>query len=181
MEPSIQWAITSLISILAIFVGRAWERYDRRQRKDRELVDKVIAIIPIGSDTYRFLSEHDFGGMFRQASLRPLRDLELLLSQPSNFFLEKKLEQKKQDLCQAITEFEELVIERTFPHDVQPDYAVLPDPYDIAMHRIRHLDTQNKMSDEEFNQLVAEARKTQENIRQKLNSLSTTVCENMMH
>src|SRR5262245_54495466 len=98
MDQWVQWIVTTIIAIVAIFVGRIWGRYDHRLKKDQDFLDEILKIVPTGSDTYLFLKQHDFGDAFKREPLRPLQELELLLAQPSNFFLNRKLEKMKQEL-----------------------------------------------------------------------------------
>lgn len=37
----LQWAITTIVGILGIIAGRAWERYDRIAQKDKEIYTKI--------------------------------------------------------------------------------------------------------------------------------------------
>ena len=83
----LQWAITTIVGVLGLVAGRAWERYDRKLKKDQNLIDKIHNVMPIDSETLALLRDHDFGTWFERKLLNPLHDLENLLNQPSYFFL----------------------------------------------------------------------------------------------
>lgn len=177
MDPQIQWIVATIIAIFGIVAGRIWEKYDHRLKKDRALLDEILKIVPKGSDTYFFLKQHDFGDAFTKEPLRPLRELELLLDQPSIFFLNNKLEKMKQKLHKTIEEFNELLVEKTFPHQVNLDFYELPDPDEVLVVRARFISSQRELSDEEFSQMENEFRKNYQQMREKLNSMSDNVCE----
>lgn len=50
----VQWIVATIIAIVAVFIGRIWERYDHRLKKDKDFLDAILKIVPIGSDTYLF-------------------------------------------------------------------------------------------------------------------------------
>jgi len=177
MDQWIQWLVTTVIAIIALFIGRIWERNDYRLKKDRVFLDEILKCVPKGSDTYLFLKKHDFGDAFTREPLKPLRELELLLDQPSNFFLNKKLEKMKQKLYKDIKEFDEFLAERTFPHQVSRGFYEIPDPDEVLVDRARIISGQRELSDEEYLQLENEARKNFQQTREKLNSMSDSICE----
>ena len=176
-EQWVQWILTTIIAIVAIIVVRIWGRYDHRLKKDKYLLDTILKIVPTGSDTYLFLKQHDFGDAFRREPLRPLQELEMLLAQPSNFFLNKRLEKMKQQLCQDIKEFYELLLEKTFPHEVTRDFFEIPKPDQVFIRRTRFIEGQRKLSDEELSQLKKGIHKAYEQTRKELNKRSDNICE----
>jgi uncharacterized membrane-anchored protein YhcB (DUF1043 family) len=178
MDQWVQWVVTTIIAVVAIFVGRIWEKYDRRSKKDRELIDKILLIVPIGSDTYRFLKEHDFGGMFRQNNLRPLHDLRILLGQPSIFFLNKRLNKLKTELYQSVAGFLELVVEKMFTHSVQLDYLSLVDTHEAFRLRVGFLRQEGMLpSETELEQLRKEIGDDFVKTRKQLNEMAGNICD----
>jgi hypothetical protein len=177
MDSLIQWAVTTIIAILAIVAGRIWERHDYRLKKDRSFLEEILKIVPKGSEPYIFLKQHDFGDAFRNEPLKPLRELELLLEQPGNFFLNNKLEKMKLKLLQEIKEFDEVIREKTFPHHVKRDFYELPRPDDVLIARARIIRSYRELPDEEFDEMESETRKDFQKVREQLNSMSDNICK----
>jgi len=177
MDQWVQWLVTTVIAIITLFIGRIWERHDYRLKKDRVFLDEILKCVPKGSDTYLFLKQHDFGNAFTREPLKPLRELELLLEQPSNFFLNKRLDVMKQELHRSIKEFDEFLTEKTFPHQVSLDFYEIPDPNDVLVERARIIRNQRELSDAEFHQMESEIQKDYQQTREKLNSMSDEICK----
>lgn len=123
------------------------------------------------------MKQHDFGDAFRQEPLKPLRELELLFEQSSNFFLNKKLEKMKRELFHDIKNFNEFLIEKTFPHEVTRDFYEIPKPDQVFIRRSRFIEGQRELSDEALGQLEKDIRKAYEQTRKELNSRSDGVCK----
>ena len=175
--PWFQWIVTTIVAIIAIFAGRMWERYDRRLKKDKELINNILRLIPVGSDTYLFLQEHDFGIPFVLDPLKPLDELEHLLSQTSIFFLNKKLEKMRKELLQAITDFQDFLAIKIFTHRVTDFYGLIQ-PDETIVSRVTLLRNQGtQLSDDDIRHLEKEIRTDYQQTIEKLGSMSRNICK----
>ena len=92
---NLQWAITTIVGILGVLVGRTWKKHDYRAKKDKETLKKIHKILPENSPSIDFFQNHDFGSPFERELLLPFFNLLRLLEQPNFFFLNKKIERSK--------------------------------------------------------------------------------------
>jgi hypothetical protein len=92
MENWIQFAITTIVAILGILAGRAWERYDLKLKKDREILTDILNLLPPNSDVVYFLRKHDFGDDFSREFMKPIKTLINYSNRPDFFFLDKRIE-----------------------------------------------------------------------------------------
>src|SRR5690606_26929472 len=70
---------------------------------DRELLDEIV--LQLGGETRRFLDKHDFGVSFKGARLDSIYEFDDLASQPHKEFLEPSVEDLRQQLADAATQF----------------------------------------------------------------------------
>lgn len=150
MTDTLQWVITTIVGILDKVAGRFWERDDRQVAKDKEIIDQIIKILPIG--TIQFLDKQDFGGTFNYSNVSPLTTFLDHCERPDFFFINKKLESLRIKLRKSARDFSELLHDRADIINENTMAARIPQPH--------HWDNQNEFQE----------------IRKKLNSLSDDVC-----
>jgi hypothetical protein len=179
MDDWLQWAITAIIGILGIIAGRAWERYDRKLKKDQELIQKILTVTPLEGDDLSGLRTSDFGGAFRRDIIRMCKKLDELLGQPNSFFLDKKLEMKRLSLVKHLKSFIELVGKEAFTDEIDPQFMSLNKPHKVAEYKIREFITihHEKPSDDQINQMDVEADEYHQRTRNQLNTLANDICK----
>jgi hypothetical protein len=172
-----QWIATPIVGILGIVLGRYLKWFDRQSEKDRELIEKIVNLVPVEGEALQFLRHHDFGNSYRDGQTEPFWALRRLFSQPSYFFIDKKLEKAKKDLVQELTSFEELISTEVFVSDVNPKFWQLADPDKTAIEMAFIKDRRGeKMSDEEFARLEEESWSYYNNTKKKLETMANNIC-----
>lgn len=173
MDDGLIWAIGLIITILGIYAGRGWERYDRKLKKDQNLIDRILNILPVDGETLYFLRYHDFSAWFERKQLEPLRDLAVFLDQPANHFLKDDLEKKKIELRQTIDDFRTLVAQKTERHEVIKELQGLGSPENtIEKIRIR-----NGLTPEEADKRLEFAWNIFVQTANELNEKSSEICD----
>ncbi|MBI5298488.1 MAG: hypothetical protein HY869_23670 [Chloroflexi bacterium] len=175
MDQWLQWAITTIVGILGILAGRFWERFDRRSEKDRGLITKIAGIVPIDSKSLMALRENAYANPYNREDLESLWKLEKLLSQPSNFFLDNKLENNKLDLLEAIRDFHHFITDDRFisQKDLETYFIEYPDEV-VNKEELRQ---DGRFSEEEISQTIEEDRNNFSRTENMLLSLSKSVCD----
>lgn len=140
MDEWIRWAVTTIVGILGILVGRTWEKYDRNVQKDRDLLKKLLESLPIESDTIRFLREQDFGGEFEREFIRNIsHSWKNAGVQPDFFFLNRKLENLRSQLFDAIDQFLSESGQKTFTLHDDTNYLRVPKPHEAVERYFSYL------------------------------------------
>jgi hypothetical protein len=126
----LQWAITTIVGILGIIAGRAWERYDRIAQKDKEIYTKILELLP--HDNLLFFKQHDFAGPFRRSQIKPIREFEEYCKRADFIFIDSKLEKMRNELLKNISDFTLLYAQEAFAFDSPvPDLVRVRYPEDM--------------------------------------------------
>jgi len=174
MDTWIQWVVGVVVALAGVFAGRFWEKNDRQIKKDKELIEKIITLIPVDGNAISFLRMHDFASSYQREYTKPFWELRRLLNQPNCFFINKKLEEKRKELQEELFEFENLVAIEVFASEKQDGYFGVDNPYVI----IRFIKQAKKndgevMSDEEVEHVMSHHKKTVD----RLNLLSSNISD----
>jgi hypothetical protein len=108
----LQWALTTIVGVLGILAGRAWQKYDRNVQKDNEIYSKFLELLP--HDNLLFFKEQDFGGPFRRMQIKPINDFEQYCKRSDFLFIDSNLEKQRKDLLKNISNFRELYVQEAF-------------------------------------------------------------------
>ena len=174
----LKWAVDVIIGILGILVGRTWEKYDRRGKKDKDTLEKLMDVFPDDNPTIRFLRDYDLGGRFKWSLEEPLDDLSYLLRQPEFFFLNKKVEKEKALLKTNLKKFLAYLSEHTFVCDGATNFKRLPTPDQVARERWDFLEARGMENISDIIKSEREEREEEHSKKQqKLNQLATDVYE----
>ena len=176
MDQWLQWAITTIVGILGILAGRFWERFDRKLNKDRDLINKIVSIVPIDSESLLALRENVYANPYDVEELESLWKLEKLLRQPSYFFLDNKLEKNKFGLMMAIGDFHNFIMDDRFiSRERSENYYFIKYPDEVdTMEKLRQ---DGQFSEEEITQIIEEDRHHFYGAQHSLLSLSMDVCD----
>jgi len=177
-----QWVIDAILllfgAIVGTGVGRFWEKIDRRSKKDREQIDKIVKIISPESEALQFLRGYDFGNPYRKEYTEPFWKLKSLLSQPSYFFINRKLEKAKKELQQELTDFQEMIAENMFLSDRHQGFWELANPHDVIVQTVLIRRSQGEeISGEELAQLEKKLLDNHDKVVKKINLTADNICK----
>ncbi len=174
MDQWLQYIINTVLAVLGIVAGRYWERHDRRLKKDKEQVEKILNLVPVDSEALQFLRQHDFGTPYRNGQTEPFWKLSKLLSLPSYFFLNKNLEKAKKELQKELMNFQNSIAENIFLSDRHNGFWELVEPNEtIATKALRKRSHGEAISDDEIAQVWDNYNKT----KGELNSMANNMCK----
>lgn len=148
----IQWIITTIIGILGILIVRSLQRYDRKNEKDKEILDQLVNML---KDEILYCRYTYFGNTFDWDKLMGLREYIVKCEDSGFFFLDKDLENLRKKLLLAINEFVKNLSISSFPVN-------LNNP------------TLSRIPQEDEDKIYGE--NAYENLSRKLDDLSDDVC-----
>lgn len=93
-----EWLVTALFSMLGF-------DYKNKRRKDRELLERFLNVLPSDSDSILFLKDHDMGFSARYAYFSPLNRVREDWMAPDKEFQVAKLERLKVAFIEKLDEF----------------------------------------------------------------------------
>lgn len=99
----LQWAITTVVGILGILIGRAWQKHDRNNQKDKEILDEIMKLLD--DNTLSYCRGQNFAGTFDWERLTGLRKFMDACEHPRFYFLDKRLETIRKHLENAVIHF----------------------------------------------------------------------------
>ena len=129
MNDWIQWGISLIVGILGFFIGREWEKRDRKAANDREVLKKLQELLP--SETAIFLiRETDFGGAFSQVIFDDFNRFINYSDEPGFFFLDKELEELRLDLFTKVKRFNNRLSSESFPLLTGVEFSRIKAPHE---------------------------------------------------
>ncbi|MBE7536277.1 MAG: hypothetical protein HS124_11170 [Anaerolineales bacterium] len=121
----LQWAITTAVGILGILVGRAWQRRDKNNQKDKEILDEITKLLD--KDTISYCRQQNFTGAFDWDRLVGLNKFIEACEHSSFYFLDKRLEKLRKQLLETATGFYRELSLNSFREDqVDSRWARIP-------------------------------------------------------
>ena len=175
MNDLLQWAITTIVGILGIFIGRTWENRDHKAKKDRETLRILQGEFPENNASINLIQYHDFGGAFQRDSLKPLSNLSRLLSRSTFFFLDTKVEKAKCSLKEDMENFQNYVGTEIFVHSENSTFLSIALPEERISRKITLLQENESVDNDAIEELEKEADKNYTETRETLNQLATTL------
>ena len=131
MDDILQWAITTVVAILGIIVGRVWQKYDRTVEKDKITFAKTLEMLPSQSGAIFFLRTHDFGSAFEPVEdLKELRAFHDYCSRPEFFYLDKELERFRIELLESFEKLDNRIFTETSSWGLNPGFYRIRRPED---------------------------------------------------
>lgn len=174
MDTWIQWVVNVIVALAGIFAGRFWEKNDRQIKKDRELIEKIITFIPVGGKAIYFFREHNFENQYLAENTKPFSELRRLLNQPNCFFINKKLEENRQELKEELIKFENLIAIEVFASERNNGYVGVDNPYNIVRYMNQEKTKRGEViSDETEEHVMSHHKETVD----RLNQLSSNICD----
>lgn len=107
----LQWAITTIVGILGIIIGRAWQKHDRNNQKDKEVLDELVAIL---GETVLYCRHEDFGSIFDWDRLEGIHKFNNACERPNFIFLDNKLEKLRKQLIESLNNFHHELARHSF-------------------------------------------------------------------
>lgn len=135
----IKWAITTLIGIIGMIIGRCWVKRDKKQSIDTAIYHRIISLLPYYGMEY--IRTYDFGGTIDAESHRFLHTFAAEMNNIENIFINSKIEEKKKNLMRSVNSFLGLLGEYTTPVNVSGrHFIVVPqcDDYKTKVDQINH-------------------------------------------
>ncbi len=114
MEAWIQWGITTIVGILGIFIGREWEKRDKRAKKDKETLDQILKILP-STGSIKYIRSFDFGNIFSVDKLNDLNQFIHASEYPELTFIDNELDALRKKLISSISKFYSELGYESFP------------------------------------------------------------------
>lgn len=153
MNDWIQWGISLIVGILGVFIGREWEKRDRKATYDRETLKKLQELLP--SETAIFLiRETDFGGAFSQEIFHDFNHFIDYCDEPGFLFLHRELEELRLDLLRKVEHFNDRLSIESFPLSTNVEFSRIKAPHEYSdpkkFHELKA----------ELNNLASEVRKS---------------------
>jgi hypothetical protein len=147
MNDALQWGITTIVLILGIIAGRAWERYDRKVAKDKTVLEKFQELLP--SSLYLEIREFDFAGTFPLYILEKLELFSYRSNDPEFFFIDKELERIRARFVEISNEFLNLLAAESSPVSTGLPWQKIPQPHEYSdPHRFEELQKElNSLAD----------------------------------
>lgn len=112
----IKWAVTTIVGILGIIVGRSWAKNDKRVVKDLEVFNIYLELLPYAKMSY--IEHYDFGGAIVPEDHRFLHRFIDRCGDPNLVFINNDIENKKVLLIESINTFLNHIGEYTYPYEV---------------------------------------------------------------
>jgi hypothetical protein len=161
----LQWAITTVVGILGIIVGRVWQKHDRTLEKDKITFTRTLEMLPSQSGAIFFLRTHDFGSAFEPIEdLKELRAFRDHCSRPEFFYLDKELEGLRKNLLDSFNEFDDRLAAEASSWGLNPGFYRIRRPEDYEdvssekFHIVRNeLNNRAKLICEKYDQLIKTA------------------------
>lgn len=116
----LNWIIPIIIAIFGgiggILINRAWKNRDRKNQKDKEILDEIRGFLD--DDTMLVLRTQDFMGTFDWDHINGLKKFMMACERPDFIFLDKKLEKMRIQLLETITKFDQILGANSFRVDI---------------------------------------------------------------
>lgn len=112
----LKWAVTTVIGIIGIFVGRSWAKNDKRIIKDIDVFNRYLEFLPY--EKMYYIETYDFGGAIDPEDHRFLHRFKEKCGDPNLIFINNEIEEKKNILIESIDQFLNHIASFTYPYDV---------------------------------------------------------------
>ncbi len=152
----LQWAVTTIVGILGILVGREWAKRDRNIGRDKETFNNLLKIMP-SNGSILFLRHKDYGGVFRLDRLDDLMHFTDASERPEFSFIDKNLEKLRRKLLSEVQKFRKAISEKTVnPPGFNPGIMRVKRPEDDPSFTQQQIETSLK----ELDSLASDLAKT---------------------
>lgn len=147
MNDIVRLIIEATSGIVIFFLGRYVGKLDRYRDRDRKLLLEINNLLPKEKMTY--YKERDFSGVFSDEVFFQLTRFEKECEYPQNYFLDKKVENLKQQLLLSAKALSKRLSEVTVPvENPNAQSHRLPQQHIIGQEKYNNLSSElNRLAD----------------------------------